>query len=1152
MRTKLIYSILYLLLVLGLAEGKVWGIYRAAYWDGDYGTAWAGGGESTRDALEAAGYEILDADQLKTWMDARIADGVTSVVVFCRDAVPDTVAETMSETCTLRQYLDAGGKIVWQADIPFYYMTTAGGANTTWGDGGATAILGFNTSGVTRDIGGSNITAEGIEWGITESWGSQRAADAALVDIVLATDNNGNAAAWVKHYVPGDTYGGFVRLRDTSGQADIDDILRVAEYGLSGNPLSRAPSPEDGATLTQTWVSMGWYPGDFAVSHDVYFSDNFDDVNDGTGDAFRGNQESVYFVAGFAGYPFPEGLVHGETYYWRVDEVNDANASSPWKGPVWSFWIPSLKAYEPVPGDGSKFVDPENPTLSWTGGLNSALHTVYFSDNFDDVNDGVNGTQTGFTNYTPGPLESDKTYYWRVDELEAQGMHTGDIWSFTTLPDIAVNDPSLVGWWKLDEGLGNVAIDWSGYGNHATLQGNPEWTNGYDGGALQCDGNGDWATTELMPADYGLDGGNPKTVTAWVYTTGFNNGGIYNMGSPTDGQQFCLRTTTTVDTWRAQRYGYPTYDFDVTYPSLNRWVHFAQVYTGNTAGNLTTMYADGVSIGTQVIELNTANTPFVLGRYGASAGFDGIIDDIRLYNKALTLQEIEQVMRGDTTRAWNASPADGVISDVLRAASLSWTPGDSVSQHAVYFGTDRDAVAAADTSDTTGVFRGLQAGASYTPPEGVVWDGGSYFWRIDEHNTDGTVTRGNVWTFFIADYIIVDDIEDYSGDNPIWENWLDGIGYGVQGNPGYYPGNGTGSAAGDDTVASTAEENIVHSGTKAMPVWYSNVTTAISEIELTLPGQNWTANNLLTLSLWFYGDPTNVPGQLYVKVNGAQVLYDGDAGNLTRPVWQVWNINLSEFGALQNVTKVIIGVQNNGATGKLIIDDIRLYALERQLITPVQPDPAGLVAQYAFDGNANDSAGNNNGTLQGNPQWVIGYSGNALAFDGLGDWVECGNDPSLGISGAVSVTAWINIGAAGIDHKVGGNQDGANGGYKMGINSEKIEFEIRTSGNTAILNRDVAGGTTLEAGVWYHVTGLYSQQDGYIRTYVDGFLDRELLTTEVLGVSPGTLYIGCEPYNTDNGNFNGVIDDFRIYNRVLTDAEIAGLAGRSKPFDEPF
>jgi len=99
-----------------------------------------------------------------------------------------------------------------------------------------------------------------------------------------------------------------------------------------GYPNALAPNPADGSLILETWASMSWEAGDFAVSHDVYFGDNFDDVNDGTGDTFQGNQGSVYFVAGFAGYAFPEGLVYGQTYYWRIDEVNETDPNSPWKG----------------------------------------------------------------------------------------------------------------------------------------------------------------------------------------------------------------------------------------------------------------------------------------------------------------------------------------------------------------------------------------------------------------------------------------------------------------------------------------------------------------------------------------------------------------------------------------------------------------------------------------------------------------------------------------------------------------------------------------------------------------------------------------------------------------------------------------------------
>ena len=125
---KLIYLIFFML-ALGLAQGQARGAYRAAYWDENYATHWSDESITIemRDYFAAAGYEILDADQLKVWMDARIADGRASVVVFCKDIVPETVAESMSATCTLRRYLDAGGKTVFHGDIPFYNQGNLGG-----------------------------------------------------------------------------------------------------------------------------------------------------------------------------------------------------------------------------------------------------------------------------------------------------------------------------------------------------------------------------------------------------------------------------------------------------------------------------------------------------------------------------------------------------------------------------------------------------------------------------------------------------------------------------------------------------------------------------------------------------------------------------------------------------------------------------------------------------------------------------------------------------------------------------------------------------------------------------------------------------------------------------------------------------------------
>jgi len=439
---KLIYAIL-LMLVLELCEvqafGQEWD--RAAYWDGRYPSAWGGGGDAVRDALEAAGYTILDADQLKTWMDGHISDKELSVVIFCRDVVPDTVAETMSSDCTIRKYLDAGGKVVWYSDWPFYYQGSSDGAMVTWGSGGATSVLGFNASSGPNDSSETvTITDEGATWGLTETWESRRPTSPTISEnmTALATISAGSAAAWVKHFLPGDNYRGFVRTYDRDGAPTlIDDLIRLAEYTAtkSGNP-----TPADGSYLADTWASISWGPGGFAASHDVYFGDNLEDVQAGAESTFLGNQTDTNFVVGFPGFPFPDGLVPGTTYYWRVDDVK-ADGVTKYQGDVWSFTASPKTAYLPNPDDGAESVDVE-VQLNWTKGFGSILHTVYFGDNFDEVSNAAGGLPQGNTTYSPGTLKMAKTYYWRVDEFEPPTTHTGDVWSFTTEGAVVALNPA--------------------------------------------------------------------------------------------------------------------------------------------------------------------------------------------------------------------------------------------------------------------------------------------------------------------------------------------------------------------------------------------------------------------------------------------------------------------------------------------------------------------------------------------------------------------------------------------------------------------------------------------------------------------------------------------------------------------------------------
>jgi hypothetical protein len=219
------------------------------------------------------------------------------------------------------------------------------------------------------------------------------------------------------------------------------EYIAGIEPSKSPKVKAYAPDPADGTMLTDTWANLSWMPGIHAVSHDVYIGDNLEDVTNGAESTFAGNQNAAFTVVGFPGFPYPEGLVPGMTYYWRIDEVNDADPNSPWKGDVWSFDVPPKTAYFPVPADGAETVS-QDVELTWTPGFGAKLHTVYFGDNFEDVDNAADGPNQGTITYNPGSLKMAKTYYWRVDEFDIVETHKGDIWSFTTEGAVAAINPA--------------------------------------------------------------------------------------------------------------------------------------------------------------------------------------------------------------------------------------------------------------------------------------------------------------------------------------------------------------------------------------------------------------------------------------------------------------------------------------------------------------------------------------------------------------------------------------------------------------------------------------------------------------------------------------------------------------------------------------
>jgi hypothetical protein len=688
------------------------------------------------------------------------------------------------------------------------------------------------TEGANLRVPATRLYLDGVEEAITA--GSNNAfnlTEGADVSIGRRADNN-------TRYWLGDL--DEVRIYDRALTAD--EVKALAAH-------SRAfgPSPADGAQDAGTPL-LTWKPREAALWHNVYL---------GTDPNLTSAQQVASRLMAPMYWHVP-GLTPGVTYYWRVDEIDPDETVHP--GDVWSFFYAPKEAYHPTPADGEPFVDP-NGALTWMSGLSAISHDVYFGTDPAAVTEGAGGTFKGNQMTTAaqmGALELNQRYFWRVDEVGPDGTKVkGSVWTFKTLPVIApAADPNLAGWWTFDEGAGTRAVDWSGHGRHGLLNpaGSPTWVAGYDGTALSFDGtrSGDYVSIEGYT---GILGNNPFTIALWVKSTSTDDITMVNWGSSTAGQRIDFRLyqgRLRVEHGNGNLQGN-------TALNDGDWHHAACVISLNASLQAPdiAIYLDGYDDTQTTTDpdkfdiVGTVSVTIGQRRTNGDREFLGVMDDVRIFDTVLTRDEIRTVMtRFDPLRAWQPYPANGSLVDVRTATPLAWSAGDSAAKHDVYFGIDQAAVAAADAADTTGVYRGRLSTTGFTPAEDLFW-GRQYFWRVDEISTDGSVTAGQVWSFTVPDYLIVDDFESYDDTegNEVFAVWIDGLTDGQSGSlVGLYP---------DSIKGTFCETTIVHSGRQAMPMDYNNTRTPFySETTQTFaPVQNWTISAVDTLVVYFRGEP---------------------------------------------------------------------------------------------------------------------------------------------------------------------------------------------------------------------------------------------------------------------------------------------------------
>ncbi|MDH7599703.1 MAG: LamG domain-containing protein, partial [Sedimentisphaerales bacterium] len=279
----------------------------------------------------------------------------------------------------------------------------------------------------------------------------------------------------------------------------------------------------------------------------------------------------------------------------------------------------------------------------------------------------------------------------------------------------------------------------------------------------------------------------------------------------------------------------------------------------------------------------------------------------------------------------------------------------------------------------------------------------------------------------------------------------------------------------------------------------------------------------------------------------SQVNYGGSSDAIKLGVWKQWNIDLSGIGGLKSVSSLTIGVNSSGS-GRLYIDDIRLYREAPEVVVPVDPGNNGLAAAYSFEGNCQDVSGKGlHGTGQNDPSYVAGVVGQAISLDGTNDYVELPIGNLISSSASMTISTWVNwSGATGNWQRIFDFGTGtANYMFLTPTASAgmtgPLRFAIRQTTSTG--ESQANAPRTLPTG-WHHVAVVIDGDGMMMYLYLDGDLvgsGATLVLPRDLGVTTQN-WLGRSQFTADS-YFNGQLDEFRIYNRALSAAEVRYLAG---------
>ena len=627
----------------------------------------------------------------------------------------------------------------------------------------------------------------------------------------------------------------------------------------------------------------------------------------------------------------------------------------------------------------------------------------------------------------------------------------------------------------------------------------PDTTTNYDGTASNVTyatgqfGNAavfDGSSSYVLASSFMPTGSNPRSASAWVKTTISNaNMTILFSGSGSNNNAFIFRV---INGNLGVAFYANDHDFTATGLTDGNWHHVVATYDGSVAK----VYLDGNLIGTGsagAVSTNSGN--FAIGAYnnGVDALFNGSIDQVRIFDKAISAEDVATLYAETTSTASNTNPfSEGA------GVALYTMDYDASEASGYYDGTP------------TNVDFGVEGQINY----GARFNGSSS--RIALPKLTGLTSDVSVSGWF--------QLGNTTTSNRLRIFSLNAVsGYGGTLESLYRPSDGqwvvrVGNGSSSDTNVLTHTYQLTQS------TWYHICFTRDDSNNITKFYVNGSEQDTETVSAT-------------ATIQGSAISIIGNQPSLSTST--AWN------GTIDQV-RIFSKALNPTEVDTLFAETACVYTSTTDIVDYPTSASNDIVAYYKMDNSSEDFKGSNDGT-DTNIEYRFGRFGQAAVFNGSssGIFISSTGTSVTDYDQDFSISCWFRFDSG----STGGNLNflfmgGGTENVQMWVTlANGVRFQLYNSGATYKVDTGA-----INAGVFYHVVATRSKTDG-LKIYLDSVeKDTDSYTGNANPGLSGKDSIG-QYFNGTRNNFEGVIDQVRIYSTALDSNQVTELYNEKPEVD---